>query len=146
MDRLGLVAKQLVCPQALYVHTTRNVLVRLPGLSTTACLAREAVTCFDCSSASAGRSLCTLQGAVGGHCSPALLSGTLAERVSSVGGQVQINPQVRLPRTFKRFCGLLVQLLQKLSIRATNGPDKLLKVCRSVPFRTQPKLSTAHHP
>ena len=41
--------------------------------------------------------------------------------------QVQINPQVRLPRTFKRFCGLLVQLLQKLSIRATNGPDKLLK-------------------
>ena len=42
---------------------------------------------------------------------------------------IQINPQVRLPRTFKRFCGLLVQLLQKLSIRATNGPDKLLKVC-----------------
>ena len=40
---------------------------------------------------------------------------------------IQINPQVRLPRTFKRFCGLLVQLLQKLSIRATNGPDKLLK-------------------
>jgi len=41
---------------------------------------------------------------------------------------VQVNPQVRLPRTFKRFCGLMVQLLQKLSIRATNGPDKLLKV------------------
>lgn len=41
---------------------------------------------------------------------------------------IQINPQVRLPRTFKRFCGLMVQLLQKLSIRATNGPDKLLKV------------------
>ncbi len=39
-----------------------------------------------------------------------------------------MNPQVRLPRTFKRFCGLMVQLLQKLSIRATNGPDKLLKV------------------
>ena len=36
--------------------------------------------------------------------------------------------QVRLPRTFKSFCGLFVQLLQKLSIRATNGPDKLLKV------------------
>lgn len=41
---------------------------------------------------------------------------------------IEINPQVRLPRTFRRFCGLLVQLLQKLSIRATNGPDKLLKV------------------
>ena len=45
---------------------------------------------------------------------------------------IQISPQVRLPRTFKRFCGLLVQLLQKLSIRATNGPDKLLKVGISV--------------
>ncbi|KAI3428649.1 hypothetical protein D9Q98_007472 [Chlorella vulgaris] len=43
---------------------------------------------------------------------------------------IQINPQVRLPRTFRRFCGLLVQLLQKLSIRATNGPDKLLKVVK----------------
>ena len=41
---------------------------------------------------------------------------------------IQVNPSVRLPRTFKRFCGLMVQLLQKLSIRATNGPDKLLKV------------------
>lgn len=39
-------------------------------------------------------------------------------------------PQVRLPRTFRRFCGLMVQLLQKLSIRATNGPDKLLKVVK----------------
>lgn len=42
---------------------------------------------------------------------------------------IQVHPQVRLPRTFRRFCGLIVQLLQKLSIRATNGPDKLLKVC-----------------
>ena len=43
---------------------------------------------------------------------------------------IQVNPQIRIPRTFKRFCGLMVQLLQKLSIRATNGPDKLLKVRR----------------
>jgi hypothetical protein len=43
---------------------------------------------------------------------------------------IQINPKVRLPRTFKRFCGLMVQLLQKLSIRATNGPDKLMRVRR----------------
>lgn len=42
--------------------------------------------------------------------------------------RVSFLAQVRLPRTFKRFCGLFVQLLQKLSIRATNGPDKLLKV------------------
>jgi rRNA small subunit pseudouridine methyltransferase Nep1 len=43
---------------------------------------------------------------------------------------ISINPKVRLPRTFKRFCGLMVQLLQKLSIRATNGSDKLMKVSR----------------
>ncbi|KAH9287740.1 hypothetical protein KI387_031857, partial [Taxus chinensis] len=44
---------------------------------------------------------------------------------------IQVNPHVRLPRTFKRFCGLMVQLLQKLSIRATNGPDKLLRVIKN---------------
>lgn len=44
---------------------------------------------------------------------------------------IQVNPQIRLPRTFKRFCGLMVQLLQKLSIRATNGPDKLLRVIKN---------------
>ena len=64
--------------------------------------------------------------------------------------QVQINPQVRLPRTFKRFCGLLVQLLQKLSIRATNGPDKLLKaraprvtpVCDLMALQALPRSNT----
>uniref|UniRef100_A0A0C9S2X7 TSA: Wollemia nobilis Ref_Wollemi_Transcript_16661_1119 transcribed RNA sequence n=1 Tax=Wollemia nobilis TaxID=56998 RepID=A0A0C9S2X7_9CONI len=44
---------------------------------------------------------------------------------------IEVNPHVRLPRTFKRFCGLMVQLLQKLSIRATNGPDKLLRVIKN---------------
>ncbi len=46
--------------------------------------------------------------------------------------------QVRLPRTFRRFCGLLVQLLQKLSIRATNGPDKLLRVVKGPVTRYLP--------
>eukprot|EP00271_Cylindrocystis_brebissonii_P003715 TRINITY_DN14980_c0_g1_i1.p1 TRINITY_DN14980_c0_g1~~TRINITY_DN14980_c0_g1_i1.p1 ORF type:complete len:321 (-),score=76.51 TRINITY_DN14980_c0_g1_i1:970-1932(-) len=40
---------------------------------------------------------------------------------------IQVNPHVRIPRTFRRFCGLMVQLLQKLSIRASNGPEKLLR-------------------
>ncbi|KAF5829785.1 pre-rRNA processing protein [Dunaliella salina] len=44
---------------------------------------------------------------------------------------ISVSPKVRLPRTFKRFCGLMAQLLQKLSVRATNGPDKLLKVIKS---------------
>eukprot|EP00899_Mesostigma_viride_P000045 jgi/Mesvir1/10040/Mv20033-RA.1 len=43
---------------------------------------------------------------------------------------IQINTHIRIPRTFKRFCGLMVQLLQKLSIRATNGPDKLMRVIK----------------
>ncbi|ORX67856.1 Nep1-domain-containing protein [Linderina pennispora] len=44
---------------------------------------------------------------------------------------IEINPQVRIPRTFKRFSGLMVQLLHKLSIRAVNGHDKLLKVIKN---------------
>ena len=33
-------------------------------------------------------------------------------------------------RTFKRFCGLIAQLLQKLSVRASNGPEKLMQVVK----------------
>lgn len=43
---------------------------------------------------------------------------------------IEINPQTRIPRTFKRFAGLMVQLLHKYSIRAENGP-KLLKVIKN---------------
>lgn len=51
---------------------------------------------------------------------------------------IQVNPHIRIPRTFKRFCGLMVQLLQKLSIRATNGPDKLLRVVKQPVTRYLP--------
>lgn len=51
---------------------------------------------------------------------------------------IQVNPQVRLPRTFRRFCGLMVQLLQKLSIRSSNGPDKLLKIVKGPVSRHLP--------
>ncbi|EFA07025.1 ribosomal RNA small subunit methyltransferase NEP1 [Tribolium castaneum] len=43
---------------------------------------------------------------------------------------IEINPQTRIPRTFKRFAGLMVQLLHKYSIRAESGP-KLLKVIKN---------------
>ena len=63
------------------------------------------------------------------------------------GVLIEVNPHVRIPRTFKRFSGLmgtnsvmeygwsltiliLVQLLHKLSIRGVNGPEKLLKVIK----------------
>ncbi|KAN0026242.1 hypothetical protein ACTFIV_007226 [Dictyostelium citrinum] len=44
---------------------------------------------------------------------------------------IEVHPQTRIPRTFTRFAGLMVQLLKKLSIRATNGPDKLFKVIKN---------------
>ncbi|KAI8322466.1 Nep1-domain-containing protein [Martensiomyces pterosporus] len=44
---------------------------------------------------------------------------------------IEINPQVRIPRTFKRFSGLMVQLLHKMSIRSVNGHEKLLKVIKN---------------
>ena len=44
---------------------------------------------------------------------------------------IEVNPEIRIPRTFKRFCGLMVQLLHKLSIRAVNGNKKLLKVVKN---------------
>ncbi|KAF8164809.1 Alpha/beta knot methyltransferase [Crassisporium funariophilum] len=47
------------------------------------------------------------------------------------GVLIEVNPHVRIPRTFKRFSGLMVQLLHKLSIRGVNGPEKLLKVVKN---------------
>lgn len=37
---------------------------------------------------------------------------------TSKGVLIEVNPQVRIPRTFKRFSGLMVQLLHRLSIRS----------------------------
>ncbi|XP_020359319.2 ribosomal RNA small subunit methyltransferase NEP1 [Oncorhynchus kisutch] len=44
---------------------------------------------------------------------------------------IEINPQTRIPRTFNRFCGLMVQLLHKLSVRAADGPQRLLKLIKN---------------
>lgn len=44
---------------------------------------------------------------------------------------IEVNPQIRIPRTFKRFCGLMVKLLFKLKIRSASGDATLLKVIRN---------------
>mmetsp|Transcript_1147 Transcript_1147/g.4016 ORF Transcript_1147/g.4016 Transcript_1147/m.4016 type:complete len:231 (-) Transcript_1147:133-825(-) len=63
--------------------------------------------------------------------------------VQTEGGVlIHISPHTRLPRTFKRFSGLMVHLLQKLSIRATNGPAKLLKVVKLPVTRHLPADAT----
>ncbi|PAA84994.1 hypothetical protein BOX15_Mlig005580g5, partial [Macrostomum lignano] len=44
---------------------------------------------------------------------------------------IQVDPQTRIPRTYDRFAGLMVQLLHKLAIHAAEGSrKKLLKVIK----------------
>lgn len=44
---------------------------------------------------------------------------------------IEVNPQTRIPRTFARFSGLMVQLLHKLSVRAVGSTEKLLNVIKN---------------
>jgi len=44
---------------------------------------------------------------------------------------IEINPSTRIPRTFSRFAGLMVQLLHKYSITAADSSVKLLKVIKN---------------
>ena len=44
---------------------------------------------------------------------------------------IKVNPKIRIPRTYKRFAGLMVQLLHKLKIRATNQREVLMKVIKN---------------
>lgn len=43
----------------------------------------------------------------------------------------EVKPHVRIPRTYKRFAGIMSQLLQKLSITAANKREKLLRVIKN---------------
>ncbi|KAI9721413.1 MAG: 18S rRNA pseudouridine methyltransferase [Chrysothrix sp. TS-e1954] len=61
--------------------------------------------------------------------SPINKAGLLQIYISTTGNQlIEISPTVRIPRTFKRFAGLMVQLLHRLSIRSTTSPEKLLRI------------------
>ncbi|GFP92892.1 ribosomal rna small subunit methyltransferase nep1 [Phtheirospermum japonicum] len=44
---------------------------------------------------------------------------------------LNIKPHARMPRTYKRFSGLMVQLLQKLHINASGNGEKLLRVIKN---------------
>lgn len=64
--------------------------------------------------------------------SPINKAGKLQVYIQSAKGVlIEVNPTVRIPRTFKRFAGLMVQLLHKLSIRSTSSSEKLLKVIKN---------------
>jgi len=64
--------------------------------------------------------------------SPLNRAGLLQVYVHTAKGVlIEINPQTRIPRTYKRFAGLMVQLLHKFAIRASDGPMKLMKVIKN---------------
>jgi len=44
---------------------------------------------------------------------------------------IEINPQTRIPRTFKRFSGLMAQLLTNMKIRATGSSVTLMRVIKN---------------
>lgn len=71
--------------------------------------------------------------------SPLNKSGRLQVYVRSTSNVlIHINPKTRIPRTFKRFAGLMVQLLHKLKIRSSDGKDVLLKVVKNPVTRHLP--------
>lgn len=64
--------------------------------------------------------------------SPINKAGKLQVYIETTRGVlIEVNPTVRIPRTFKRFSGLMVQLLHKLSIRSVNSEERLLKVIKN---------------
>lgn len=46
---------------------------------------------------------------------------------------IEVNPSIRIPRTYKRFSGLIVQLLHKMKIKAGTTSTTLMKVIKN-PF------------
>lgn len=63
---------------------------------------------------------------------PVNRAGRLQVYIQTTNGVlIEIHPSVRIPRTFKRFSGLMVQLLHQLSIKSTTGKEKLLKVIKN---------------
>ncbi|KNE58206.1 hypothetical protein AMAG_05018 [Allomyces macrogynus ATCC 38327] len=64
--------------------------------------------------------------------SPLNKAGRLQVYISTAKGVlIEVHPSVRIPRTFKRFAGLMVQLLHKLSVKSVNGDERLLKVIKN---------------
>lgn len=44
---------------------------------------------------------------------------------------IEVHPQTRIPRTIRRFSGLMAELLEKFKVRGTSGSTPLLKVIRN---------------
>lgn len=44
---------------------------------------------------------------------------------------IKVNPSIRIPRTYKRFAGLMVQLLHQMKIKSTDENQVLMKVIKN---------------
>lgn len=61
--------------------------------------------------------------------SPLNKAGHLAVYIRTIRGVlIRVHPDTRIPRTAKRFAGLMVELLHKLKVRSTGGSTPLLQV------------------
>jgi len=64
--------------------------------------------------------------------SPLNKAGLLQVYIHSDKNQlIYVNPSIRIPRTFKRFAGLVVQLLHKLKIRSADSQDILMSIIKN---------------
>lgn len=64
--------------------------------------------------------------------SPVNKAGKLQIYIQTARGVlIEVSPTVRIPRTFKRFAGLMVQLLHRHQIRSTTSNEKLIQVIKN---------------
>ena len=57
---------------------------------------------------------------------------------------IDVNPAIRIPRTYKRFAGLMVQLLHKMKIKASSESTTLLKVIKNPFSQYLPPATRCH--
>ena len=57
------------------------------------------------------------------------------------GVLIEISPELRIPRTFKRFAGLFCQLLQEGKIQSSSGGSTLLTASKHLPSVLLPKAA-----
>lgn len=64
--------------------------------------------------------------------SPLNKAGKLAIYIRTLKGVlIEVNPMTRIPRTYTRFAGLMVQLLHKLSVKSEGSSERLLHVIKN---------------
>ena len=50
---------------------------------------------------------------------------------TATGVLIEVSPKTRIPRTYKRFAGVMAQCLKKFRIRAAKTSDTLMRVVKN---------------